>query len=420
MIQEREININAIFQVLYDRGKKILIYTFAAMLLGAIASLFIHNRYGATATMYINVSKIGTHMIGKSQFDFETYQNMIPDKSTLRELMRMYRLDEEPFNLKHTKDLEKRIEIDSFDENAQLYTIYVELEDATTAARVANDLADEVIRVTEKIRNVEAESSVEMLEDNLNKVVDRVAAARNVYVEKLTSNLKPLLIAEITTKQTLLANKRQEVDDLKTSILENETRMPLYEEALFHGDLKKIITLKRSVVDDPVILEEIRDASGQVDLESIKDIDLYIEQLDSTYIMLESEYTKAKIDLAALKKRLEETEKEIKTLEQQLAEQQRELFIMETDEMIAKADFDRQLEVMSGVDKQVGWAGTTVTTERLDVINLYPAIPDGKKVYPRRSLMVALVGIVAFLMSLMYFIMTDIYGLIKTRIVEPS
>src|SRR5690606_17612906 len=134
------------------------------------------------------------------------------------------------------------------------------------------------------------------------------------------------------------------------------------------------------------------DASGQVDLESIKDIDLYIEQLDSTYIMLESEYTKAKIDLAALKKRLEETEKEIKTLEQQLAEQQRELFIMETDEMIAKADFDRQLEVMSGVDKQVGWAGTTVTTERLDVINLYPAIPDGKKVYPRRSLMVALVG----------------------------
>ena len=157
------------------------------------------------------------------------------------------------------------------------------------------------------------------------------------------------------------------MDDLKLQS-ENETRMPLYEEALFHGDLKKIITLKRSVVDDPVILEEIRDASGQVDLESIKDIDLYIEQLDSTYIMLESEYTKAKIDLAALKKRLEETEKEIKTLEQQLAEQQRELFIMETDEMIAKADFDRQLEVMSGVDKQVGWAGTTVTTERLDVI----------------------------------------------------
>ena len=205
MIQEREININAIFQVLYDRGKKILIYTFAAMLLGAIASLFIHNRYGATATMYINVSKIGTHMIGKSQFDFETYQNMIPDKSTLRELMRMYRLDEEPFNLKHTKDLEKRIEIDSFDENAQLYTIYVELEDATTAARVANDLADEVIRVTEKIRNVEAESSVgcwKIISTRLWTGWQQKRLCRNCFQPEASANSRNHDEADIISEQT--------------------------------------------------------------------------------------------------------------------------------------------------------------------------------------------------------------------------
>ena len=94
---------------------------------------------------------------------------------------------------------------------------------------------------------------------------------------------------------------------------------------------------------------------------------------------------------------------------------QNRVFEADLDEMIKKAELDRALEIYSGIDKQAGWAGTTVTTERQDLVLWIKAVPNLKKVFPSRSIMVAVAGMMAFLLAFLFYLLVDLYGLMKER-----
>lgn len=416
MVQEREINLSSILRVMWERGKKILVFTLLVMFVGAIISFLIRSRYEAQVTMFVNVSKIGTHLIGKNnEAIVNTYWQMIPGKKALMDMIKEFDLDKAPYKLKHYRDLEKRIRVKEVDQDLPLFTIRVVLEDATMAAVIANRIADEAIEITNLIRNEEKSFSISHIENELQEIGHTMNNYRETYLGMINSNLKPLLINDLAINNNLLNTYKNEKANMDMSINQLEATRVKFEEVLSATDFTMFLTTRRSVVEDPLALERLRNRqSRDFQFNQLENFTLFLEELNPAYMSLLMEYQKLMIDLGGLYARRERTVQEIARLEPLVKEQLIRLNSIDIEEILARDNFNLALEIMSGIEKQIGWAGTTVTTERLDVFTIHEAVPDTKKVYPRRTLMVLLMGMIAFILALIYFLFTDLYGLMKT------
>ncbi len=423
MIQEREITLSSAIRVIWERGKRIIQLTVLAMVIGLIATFLIPNRYESTTQMVVKASSIGTHTIDNTALPYELHWNIFPSPRMLNEIMETYELDKSPYDFDHYKDLRKRIEIEE-ERDQPVFTISVTLEDATMAAQVANRLATEAIRVTKELHEKEIERSYERLQNQLQIVDMEMENYQKKYLNDLVNNKLPLLQAKLETKNTLLATHRQELTNLDISINELQSRKAGFEELFSATDFTKFLYTRRSVIDDAVLMEEIRNKMRKNempnDLEQVSNLNLVNQELNGSYLTLDMEFRKLKIDLPTMIERREEVLRRIDRLEEEIPEMQEQIFNMQVEEQIAKQNFDRSVEVLGGIDKQVGWVGTTVNTERVDVYQVDRAIPDSKKVFPIRTIMVGIIGMIAFLISFIYYLLMDLYGLVAERKLQPE
>jgi len=416
---EREINLAAMMEVMWERGKKILIFTLVTSIFGLLVSFAIPNRYGAQAIVVMNSSKLGLRIMEKPVFNLNTYMNLINADATLKKIIDDYKLNKSPYKLKYPENLKSRIGISMISPGANLMSIYVELEDATVAAKVSNELAMQAIIVCKKIMNNEKEVNASTIQEEVNKRLVEVDTNRKIYLDMLQKNLKPVFMKRLDTNMTVLATYRQEKETLDGSLIELENQLDNFK-TLFSGTaLPRIIDTTRNIIMDGLAMESVRKMiGGNLDPSLISRLDFKDQTVNTGYILLLQEYSKLKVDYPARKEKRDFMVKRIKELETEVEKDQKELFLMDVQEQAAKAYFDTSMEVYSGVAKQAGWAGTTVGTERQDLVLIHEAIPKSKKVYPPRTILVGLVGSLAFLLSFLYFLLTDLYGLLQ--VTEPK
>ncbi len=418
MTTEKEINLSAVFEVMWERGKRIFIFTLVCMVLGALASLLIKNRYASTAQLIMIKSKLGENTLKNPPVQMGTFSHMIKRRGVLQEAITQFELDKKPYKMKYIDDLAERVNVYLFTDSA-LFDIYVEMEDMNLAANIANFLAQKAIEASSQMAAYEKITSASHIEMEVEALNTQLNGFQDVYLNTLVTNIKPVLQKELDTNMTILATLRQEKETIDGGIVQIENQIANYDR-LFSAtdtDFTKFVITRKSIVNDPLVFEAVREKAN-INLEEISDLTFLSEDLDGGYATLRLEYTKLKVDLEAQKKLSDYKDQRIKQLVKTVAEQQKAFSTMDVNEMVAKANFDRELEIFGGVDKEMGWVGTTIASERQDLWLFEKAIPDPKKVYPRRSLIVAFIGIMAFLFSFLYFLLRDLYGLVGFSIFE--
>lgn len=409
---EREINLLSILFVIWERGKRIAMYTLICMVVVSIATLFIKDRFRAEATLFINLSKIGERTMQFPTVTNTTYTKLFYREGMLKEVIDEFQLNKPPYNLKYPKDLHGRVMVDTQKE-ISLISLVVELENPQMAANVTNKIADKASEMVQKIQELESKSSTSKLGLSLNPISTQLNSFRDNYLSTLKKNKKNVLNSEFNSNVSIISLYRQQKSDLDATVLELEKRSGLFSKILSATDYTEKIEVLRKVVYDPYISKITQEQISAADLEKLNQLSIREEMINDGWNKLKMEYQKLQVDLPAMIAKRNFLTEQIKIMEQTLNKQSEKLAEIDVEEMVAKANFDRTLEVYGGIDKQIGWAPTTIASEREDLYVLEHAIPNVKKVYPRRSLMVGLAGMLSFILSFMYYLISDLYGLVS-------
>ncbi len=414
--REKEINLSSIIRVMWERGKRILLFTLLCTALAAIVSLLIHNRYESAAVLFMNKSKLGERTMQYPSVPMRTYEKLFMQDEVILDVMKKYALDQSPYSFKYADDLRDRIMV-YYLIDTSLINIAVVLEDPQTAADVANELASRAIAKVDNLLRIEQNTSTHEIETQSDKIYNEAIGFKNTHLETQKRNLLPMQIQTLSNYMTLYANAMQQRDTLDHSIVEQERRKVGFEEILSAtSDYKQKVELRRALITDPLLIQQYREQhGGEIRLDDLKDIVFVEEQMDVYYNQFMMEYKKLLIDLPSLIPKRDSLLKSEQDYKKKIEDLQTKMFDMEMEELVTKGDFDRALEVYSGINKQVGWAGTTVATERQDLVQVSHAVPNLKKVSPRRSLMVAVSGMSSFLLAFLYYLLVDLYGLVRSN-----
>lgn len=417
MIEEKQINLSSIITVIWERGKRILIFTLVCAGLAAIATLTIHNRYHSVASLMMTPSKLGERIMQRPVIPIRTYEAFLTYPSLLEKMIEKYQLKQSPYKFRYPQDLFKRIRVAYIIDTA-LLEIHVQLEDPQVAADIANELAQYAVKTVSRLVEIEQVSSTSKIEEQSNKSFNDTIQYKNIYLESLQRNMKPFHMQTLNNYMSMYATDMQQKETLDASIVELEEKIRKFESEVFSAtsEYKQRIQLRRAVVTDPLLLEEIREKKGgEISMDELQNIVFYEEQMDPYYNQLLMQYKSLLADLPSQIKKRDFLATRIDELKTEIVSLQSKIFDMDVEELITKGDFDRTMEIYSGINKEVGWAGTTVASERQDLLIVDPAVPVKKKVFPRRSLMVGLAGLSAFLLSFLYYLLLDLYGLVKLQ-----
>lgn len=409
---EKEINLASIVEVMWNRAKGIIIFTFATMILAMIATMTMQNRYTATSKLIMNKSKLGTHTMQNPAIPMNTYLDMALDDALLKNLLETYKLTEPPFNFRYRADLLDRIEVDS-EEETSLIEIVVQLEDPEIAAEVANAVAQDLTDKSISVMQMESSFSSTHIAEEVERVSEVVEINRKKYEDVMVSNLLEQVVNKLNTTNSILALAISEKANLESQIIQYRTKSEHLGKSLESPDFNEVVKTRNNVLFDPVAENTLRSQVGDLSIQELSQIEFMNETVNVQYLEMKREYETLLADLAAAEAALADKIIKIASLEQETAVLQAKVNRMNIEESYSKMNFDRSLEILGGIDKQEGWAGTSVVTERQDLFRVIDAIPPDRKSYPQRSLMVGIVGSIAFLLSFMYYLLRDLYGLVK-------
>lgn len=419
MASERDIQLSSVLQVVVRRGLRILLFTFVAMVLVGLMSLSIPNRYRGEVTLLMNKSKLGERTMQNPAIPMETYEQILYPPGVMKNVYQQYELGSPPANLEDFRAFENRVNVEFEQNNAAIF-VSVELEEPQLAADVANALATEAVNLNQKILVEEEIKSFNTLQAEYETVKERMDRYFQDYLALQRDNKKQLVANRLDSVNTILATYRQQLENSDQALVELNERKARFEEVFSATDFNATIEVKRSVLASNYSTAVLNDLMGEERADVLSNLRFTEETPNEAYITLLQEYKKLLVDLPAeqeknrfIRARLDEYEAEAQELQDQL-------ILMEMDEMDSKANFDRAMEIAGGIEKELWWAGTTIGSERQDLTLVWPAVADPKKVYPQRSLIVFFGGVIALLAAFLYYLLTDLYGLVQSGIkTEP-
>lgn len=410
---DQEIQLSSIFQVIWKRSTRIILITATVMLAAGLYSLTIDNRYRGEVDLMMIKSKVGERSMMFPAIPMDTFNEMVVSDKVLSDMIEMYDLNEPPYNFKHVDELDGRVTVEQ-KEGSALIRISVELEDPVTAANVANSIAQNAMEVNSKLHLEEKSNMRKLMETELSSVRSAAENYMQAYKETKIENKIDLLQNELSTNNTIIATLRQQRDTLIHSIRELEVKADYFKEIFSSTDFQPNLKIERSVQSDNAMENLLDQIAPDAPLKERMQFKYEEETPNMVYQALLEEYMKLQVDLPGQRAKLESIDKKIEEIEPIVREQQERLFAMQIEEQEAKRLFDQTLEVLAGIEKNYEWAGTTVASERQDLTIAYPAIPNDKKVYPQRSLIVLLSGMIAFLLVFAYFLLSDLYGMVSS------
>lgn len=414
MTVEREINLASVYRVVWDRGKRILMVTVATMIVAFLITLVMTKRYGATAEVEIKPSRIGERAMAHWVTPVEVYARYIEGDDTWQGLIDELDLDRKPFNIRKPKKLVDRVDISKYKETSVIQ-VYAEMETPEMAATLANTLAQRMIDKNLQFLAEEAETTAELLERSLSARLTKDASLEFAYLtakkEYAIDVWQKHLENLISRWQTLISQQ----ENLTISTLELAKRLSSLDEALTHQPEK--FELKRTLSEDLVLLEAIRNANPDQTGADLANLSVTIESINQQHYALLSQKDLLQAQLDGDTAKLTLIESLIPQLKTEIDEIQDQIYVGQLEVTRLKAEYDRSYEIFGGIDKQYGWTPTTVFSERYDIAIINPAIapPKDRIARPNRPAIVVLSGSLAFLLTLVYFLLRDLYGIARWR-----
>nr|HPO08667.1 hypothetical protein [bacterium] len=207
--------------------------------------------------------------------------------------------------------------------------------------------------------------------------------------------------------------RMSERENLLISDRELTARVASLEEAIQHQPEK--IYLTRALSEEAVLLEMIRSATPDVKGSRLPDLSLTIESPNPEHYALVAEKDRLEAQLKGDQAKLAQIEATLPGLENQVRETQNKFYDANMEVARLKAEYDRSYEIFGGIDKELGWAFTTIFSERYEMIQVNQALAKDAVASPNRPAVVVLSGSLAFLMALAYFLLKDLYGIAQKK-----
>lgn len=411
---DQEINLGAVFQVIWDRGLKIIGFSAAVAVMVYLGTFLLDERYGARSQLILEPSKVGTRSLPREKLlHVETYTYFICGEPLLvRVLEKFPQLKEDPYNLKTFRDLSSRIHVDRVGETT-IIEIYIELEDAQLAADVCNYLAKLAYETNLQLVEREIRDSARLFSSAFDERYGESEEQRKAYLTMQKEDHIDSFRTMIENKRTMMEGHRAEIDNLETSQIELASRLnALMKE---QSEVERFIEVTRSLSEDNMLIEAVRTRHPEAQAAQMMGVTVTVQELDLTYAGLDSTIRTIRAQFTGDRAKLDHLVSGMEARRTEIRELEDKLFDMQMAQEVARTDWLRNFEITSGIDKEEGWVGATVGANRAVLQVLFEAVPNDKRASPQRTALAGVAGAMAFLLLLAYFIMRDLHHFVIER-----
>ncbi len=416
---EREINIGAVVQVIWNRSRKILGLAMVCAIIVYSLTLLLQNRYAARAQLILDSSKVGVRSLSAgNQASTTTYANFVTGDPLMTKILEEYpQLREEPYELERIDALAGRVTVERVGET-NIIEVVVLLEDAELAAEVCNALVSGATELNMHLIRSEMLSTAQLFRDVLGPQTDRTTDLREGYLSMQKNDHIDSFRSLIEVKRTVMEGRHVQLKNLEISQLEMSTTIAKKREAL--AKLAKILYVRRSLAEDNVLMEAQRRKNPDTTADGYLIASVTVEEINPSYLGLEKEIYDLEAQLAGDLAKKTEYERTIPKMKKEIDEKENLLFDMQMSQEVARTDWLRDFEILSGIAKEEGWVGATVFANRPILHVLNRAVVDTKKDWPKRSLIAGSAGFMVLLLTAAYFILHDLHHFMLSRAVGAT
>lgn len=333
---EEEINLRELIEVLLKGKVIIAAITAVAVLISGVLSFFVLTpTYQAKTTIMVNQpniqptesdSSVSIILDTLSQYpamNLETYRTQVTNPEILQKVISKIDFEvegEEDEEISLTRFANKISVQNVADTN--LLEIAVTDAEPAKAAEIANVLTHEFITFVNEQNKLRMEQSASILQAQMEVENEKLEAAvaemqdflaQSPGVEELSRDISSKL-SMLTNFKTSLVNKELELEQLNTSL--NEAKQEL-------ANTPQTLTVKKSVIDDPLLSGLIKDTDAK-DTTALSDISLETEELNPVYLNLTQRISSNNISIAQTETELLGLKREIDVITGQLEELQKE------------------------------------------------------------------------------------------------
>lgn len=416
---EREINVGAVAQVIWDRSRKILGLAMVCAIIVYSLTLLLPNRYAARAQLILDSSKVGVRSLsGGNQASTTTYANFVTGDPLMAKILEEFpQLREEPFGMERIDALAGRVSVERVGET-NIIDVEVLLEDAELAAEVCNALVSGATELNMHLIRSEMLSTTGLFSDVLQPQTDLTTNLRQGYLSMQKDDHIDSYRSLTEVKRTVMEGRIAELKNLEISQIEISTRIEARKKLL--TKLDPILRVSRSLTEDNTLVEAQRRNNPNTTAEGYLIASVTVEEVNPSYLTFEKEIYDLEAQLAGDLAKKTEYERTIPEMKKEIDDRENLLFDMQMNQEVARTDWLRQFEIFSGIAKEEGWVGATVLANRPILHVLNRAIVDTKKDWPKRSLIAGSAGFMVMLLTAAYFILHDLHHFMLSRATDNT
>ena len=317
-------------KVLWKWKKLIIGGTLLCMILAAIISLLMPKVYRATALLLITDPKISGNG-GVRLPSIETYVGIIKSQTVAKEVLKKFSLDKPPHNLTFEDLIDGMISATPI-KGTNLIRIEVEYTDPEKARDIANMVAVSAVELNKALNEDEAVKSRDFLKTQLDEASQALAKAEQELlafketagIAKLRKDIEILLEEKRRIEIGIGEGEKERADPgllgIDRAIEEKNAVVEVLARRLENE--KKILELSRSITDDAMMQEIIKETSN-LPISALLGIQVKNEQVNPLHQALEPILVEARSNLEGLKAKKAILVADLRGVEKQLSELQK-------------------------------------------------------------------------------------------------
>lgn len=342
-------------------------------------------QYRSVATLMVVHSKLAnpaTRAFDDLVTEKASYRALLENRTVASDVLRALGVDKPPHSLSATVLLERHVSVEDVPKSS-LLRMRVTFGDPSMATNIANSMARRGVEVSRQISVQESVVVREQLREQRDEARRSLDEAQRLYLAHRTAarwdDRKRRVDAALEQRASLVR--------LATEVQRERARVLAAEREI--AQRRPVMTVNRSLVDDPILLDVNRDRAG--DASQRLRTQIQSEVPNTAYLTLDQDAATARATLAGLEKQMSQIEggtAVLKDLE--------DLYRVEVELGRLEAEFNLAKRIYEDVAARYEQARTLVTGSNASLQIVDEAMP-ADRAEPRGRLLAGVVGAAAAL-----------------------
>jgi uncharacterized protein involved in exopolysaccharide biosynthesis len=412
-------------KVLWKWKRLIIGGTLLCMIVAAVVSLMMPKVYRATALLLVVNPKIGGNE-GVRLPPIETYIGIIKSQTIAKGVLEKFSLDKPPHNLTFENLINGMVSVTPI-KGTNLIRIEVEYTDPEKARNIANAMAISAVELNKALNEDETIKSRDFLKTQLDEASQALAEAEQELlafketagIAKLRKDIEILLEEKRRIEIGIGEGEKERADPgllgIDRAIEEKNAVVEVLARRLENE--KKILELSRSITDDAMMQEVIKETSN-LPISALLGIQVKNEQVNPLHQALEPILVEARSNLEGLKAKKAILVADLGGVEKQLADLQKELAQKEMKLENLVRTYELNKEIYKSLKQRFDEARIQVASKTQELKVVDSAIIPENPIKPNKKMNVLTTGAVALLgLIILAFLLEYISSYYK---VKPS